>query len=443
AVLFGAPAHGLSVAGRGQREFVPGERPGPVQRVGPVGSAGVAVDADANQVAGDRFSAAVEQTAPLHRPVYRPVVLQPGMVLLHHEAVGVARTGAGSSERPVAPPRLPQCATGTEHAVGLPGEVLAGRVTSRLHMADVRGGEAHRGGQLLLRHRPLFAPPSQGRAKGGSSGGRRLRPVGGLLGHGPILSTPGWGCEGIAKERPAAWRQRGRRGGGAAPWVSTRTPPKRTATNRTSPFRRRTRTTRATVNGGSDRPMGDVMQRVEALIERLAAAGWLTQDRVRAALHDVPRHVFAPPVAWTGDSDRVSKEADPEGWLDLVYGDDAIITQLDDGATDLTTGAGRFTSSLSASSTVVSLLELLDVEPGHRVLDVGTGTGWTAALLSRLVGSANVTSVEVDPAVSARAAANLERAGVAPRLIVGDGAHGWALGAPYDRVHATCAVARV
>ena len=67
----------------------------------------------------------------------------------------------------------------------------------------------------------------------------------------------------------------------------------------------------------------------------------------------------------------------------------------------------------------MSLLELLDVEPGHRVLDVGTGTGWTAALLSRLVGSANVTSVEFNPAVSAQASANLGSAGHSPRLIVG------------------------
>ncbi|QKW32819.1 hypothetical protein HUT06_01180 [Actinomadura sp. NAK00032] len=58
--------------------------------------------------------------------------------------------------------------------------------------------------------------------------------------------------------------------------------------------------------------MGDIMRRVEALSGRLAAAGWLTQNRVKAALHDVPRHVFAPPVAWTGDGDRVSKQADPE-----------------------------------------------------------------------------------------------------------------------------------
>ncbi|MFD0685367.1 methyltransferase domain-containing protein [Actinomadura fibrosa] len=186
-----------------------------------------------------------------------------------------------------------------------------------------------------------------------------------------------------------------------------------------------------------------VVGRVEGLVERLAGGGWLTQESVKAALRDVPRHLFAPVVAWTGDGDQVSLQDDPEGWLDLVYGDDAIITQLDDGATDLASGEGRFTSSLSAPSTVVSLLELLDVEPGHRVLDVGTGTGWTAALLSHLVGSANVTSVEVDHAVSEWAAANLKRTGHAPRLVVADGAHGWASGVPFDRVHATCAVARV
>ncbi|MEV5576206.1 methyltransferase domain-containing protein [Spirillospora sp. NPDC052269] len=185
------------------------------------------------------------------------------------------------------------------------------------------------------------------------------------------------------------------------------------------------------------------MRRIEAMVERLAVSGWLTQDPVRTALRDVPRHLFAPSLAWAGEGDQVSEPTDPEGWLDLVYGDDAIITQLDDGTTDIASGDGRFTSSLSAPSTAVSLLELLDVEPGHRVLDVGTGTGWTAALLSRLVGEENVTTVEVDPQVSGWAAANLKRAGASPRLVVGDGAHGWTEGALYDRVHATCAVARV
>lgn len=185
------------------------------------------------------------------------------------------------------------------------------------------------------------------------------------------------------------------------------------------------------------------MQRIEAMVERLSTAGWLTQDSIRSALRDVPRHLFAPPVAWTGEGDAVSRETDPEGWLDLVYSGDALITQLDDGATDITAGEGRFTSSLSAPSTVVSLLELLDVEPGQRVLDVGTGTGWTAALLARMVGPENATTVEVDPQVSAWAAANLKHAGISPRQVVGDGAQGCAQGTPYDRIHATCAVARV
>ncbi|TDC67844.1 methyltransferase domain-containing protein [Actinomadura sp. GC306] len=189
--------------------------------------------------------------------------------------------------------------------------------------------------------------------------------------------------------------------------------------------------------------MEGVARRSEALVERLSAAGWLTQGPVRTALRDVPRHAFVPAIAWTGEGDRVDRATTPESWLDLAYRDDAIITQLDDGETDVATGAGRFTSSCSAPSTVVSLLELLDAEVGHRVLDVGTGTGWTAALLSRMAGAENVTSVDVDPFVSARAAENLKGVGLAPRLVVGDGGEGWAESAPFDRVHVTCGVSHV
>jgi hypothetical protein len=102
------------------------------------------------------------------------------------------------------------------------------------------------------------------------------------------------------------------------------------------------------------------MRRVEALVGRLRASGWLTRDSVTATPHEVPQHLIAPAVAWTGDGDQVRQHPDPEGWLDLVPGDDAIITRLDDGAADLATPEGRFTSSLSASTTVVSQLEVLD-----------------------------------------------------------------------------------
>lgn len=75
-----------------------------------------------------------------------------------------------------------------------------------------------------------------------------------------------------------------------------------------------------------------------------------------------------------------------------------------------------------------------------RVLEVGTGTGWTAALLSHLVGEENVTSIEVDVAVAEQAAKNVSAAGFQPNLVVGDGAIGFSDRAPYDRVHVTCGV---
>lgn len=162
------------------------------------------------------------------------------------------------------------------------------------------------------------------------------------------------------------------------------------------------------------------------------------------ALHAVPRHLFVPSVGValtdTGP-ELIDRGSDPETWWATVYGKPAIVTQLDKGATDIRNVEGRYTSSNSAPGTVVDLLTQLDPDSGHRVLEVGTGTGWTAALLSHLVGDASrVTSIEVDQAVAEQAAKNLAAAGVHPRLIVGDGAEGWAEAAPYDRVHVTCAV---
>ncbi|MFI7126468.1 methyltransferase domain-containing protein [Nonomuraea sp. NPDC050153] len=162
------------------------------------------------------------------------------------------------------------------------------------------------------------------------------------------------------------------------------------------------------------------------------------------ALRAVHRHRFVPPagVALTGGGPRlIDRHADPDTWWATVYGPDAIVTQLDAGATDIREVDGRYTSSNSAPGTVVDLLTLLDPEPGDRVLEIGTGTGWTAALLSHLVGEHGiVTSIEVDHAVAEQAGKTLAAAGVHPRLVVGDGADGWAEGAPYDRVHVTCAV---
>ena len=187
------------------------------------------------------------------------------------------------------------------------------------------------------------------------------------------------------------------------------------------------------------------MNHLDEMISGLERLG--DMDRWRGPLRQVPRHLFVPDRAWCTPDDGpgylIDRDKDPGEWLKAAYADMAIVTQLDDGVTDIATGEGLYTCSLSAPSVVLACLSLLDPREGDRVLEIGTGTGWTAALLSRLVGDANVTTIEVDQAVFVRAAENLATAARHPRLVLGDGAEGWPQGAPYDRVHVTCGVVTV
>ncbi|MDS1271486.1 methyltransferase domain-containing protein [Lipingzhangella sp. LS1_29] len=163
-----------------------------------------------------------------------------------------------------------------------------------------------------------------------------------------------------------------------------------------------------------------------------------------AALRAAPREWFVPDVAWTVEDGLIDRHADPQTWQAAVARDDAIVTQIDDGHTALTSESPwrtpSWTSSCSAPNMVFDFLRLLDPYSGDRVLEVGTGTGWTAALLSAYLGAQQVTSIEVDEQVAAQAKKHLDGAGFAPRLLVGDGAIGDPDGAPFDRVHATCSV---
>ncbi|MDL4775866.1 methyltransferase domain-containing protein [Actinomadura xylanilytica] len=162
-------------------------------------------------------------------------------------------------------------------------------------------------------------------------------------------------------------------------------------------------------------------------------------------IESVPRHLFVPDRALAmPDSDEpnhpIDREARPEEWRAAVDSNTAIITQFDDGAEG---GAGLFSSSCSAPATVRDFLSALDLRDRDRVLEIGTGTGWTAALISHRVGSENVTSIEIDPEVLAQAEKNLKQAGYLPRLVQGDGTAGQPDGAPYDRVHVACGVSEV
>ncbi|MFD3521460.1 methyltransferase domain-containing protein [Streptomyces sp. NPDC058653] len=160
---------------------------------------------------------------------------------------------------------------------------------------------------------------------------------------------------------------------------------------------------------------------------------------VREAVHAVARDRFVPERVWRWDGDAyvpVDRAADPDRWAAEVYGDPnaAAVTQVTDGLPS---------SSLSCEGVVVDMLDSLLLEPGHRVLELGTGTGRNAALLAWRAGAGRVTSVEVDAGLAARARERLRDGGFDVRVEVADGRDGPPVAVPYDRVIATFAVDEV
>jgi protein-L-isoaspartate O-methyltransferase len=187
------------------------------------------------------------------------------------------------------------------------------------------------------------------------------------------------------------------------------------------------------------------------MVEALAERGEL-DERWRAALTEVPRHVFIPEVVWRQDRDAegdcdlvpLRRADDPGLWLELAYANASVTTQVDDGV-PAGEGCGfEVSSSASMPAVVAQMLGALDAEPGMRVLEIGTGTGYNAALLAHRLGAERVVSVEVDPAVAEHARRALDHVGFgAVPVVTGDGTNGYEPGAPYDRVLATVAVTQV
>ncbi|MFJ6661327.1 ATP-grasp peptide maturase system methyltransferase [Streptomyces sp. NPDC091377] len=188
-----------------------------------------------------------------------------------------------------------------------------------------------------------------------------------------------------------------------------------------------------------------------ALADRLTQAGVLVSPQWRTAVESVPRELFLNPgVFLPAEGGRwrpvTAVGTDPGEWLRIAYRDESLATQLDGHLTADQTSTpvtGSPTSSSTTPVTVVGMIEQLDVQDGDRVLEIGTGTGYSTALLCHRLGEDNVTTVEVDPAVARRADAALETAGFSTWTVTGDGLLGHPRRAPYDRVIATCAVRRI
>ncbi|WP_048151460.1 protein-L-isoaspartate(D-aspartate) O-methyltransferase [Palaeococcus ferrophilus] len=99
--------------------------------------------------------------------------------------------------------------------------------------------------------------------------------------------------------------------------------------------------------------------------------------------------------------------------------------------------------TISAPHMVAIMLELAELEPGMKVLEIGTGSGWNAALIAELV-KTDVYTVERIPELVEFARRNLERAGVKNvHVILGDGSKGFPPKAPYDRILVTAGAPKV
>jgi len=142
------------------------------------------------------------------------------------------------------------------------------------------------------------------------------------------------------------------------------------------------------------------------VIETIVARG-ITDERVLEAMRAVPRHLFVP-----------------EDEQDHAYGD-----------YPLPIGFGQ---TISQPYIVALMTELLELEPGDKVLEVGTGSGYQAAVLASIP-EIEVYSVEIIPELARRAQEQLRRLGYKVHLKTGDGYYGWEEHAPFDAIIVTAA----
>jgi protein-L-isoaspartate(D-aspartate) O-methyltransferase len=162
-------------------------------------------------------------------------------------------------------------------------------------------------------------------------------------------------------------------------------------------------------------------------------------ERLRDAMAATPRHIFVHRFRLRDGPlcDRIDKgslrdnDADPIGELAHIYSD-AVMIHVD-------ASGERLPSTNSQPSYVLWLLDLLDLQPGQRVLEIGSGSGWLAAVMARLVGEGgHVTGMEIIPELAAQSQADFARLGIDNvSVLAADGAQGHAAGAPFDRVMIT------
>ncbi|MFD8936367.1 methyltransferase domain-containing protein [Streptomyces sp. NPDC059578] len=172
------------------------------------------------------------------------------------------------------------------------------------------------------------------------------------------------------------------------------------------------------------------------LADSLTSGGALSHTSPwHKAFAAVSREAFVPRFSVRSGGELRSFGAKDAEYLAVVYSDDTLVTRRDE--------AGTPVSSSSTPSLMARMLEAFTVADGAQVLEIGTGTGYNSALLCHRLGSENVTTIDVDPDLTATARERLAVIGYTPLVVTSDGTRAYTTGARYDGVLATCGVDRV
>ena len=148
----------------------------------------------------------------------------------------------------------------------------------------------------------------------------------------------------------------------------------------------------------------------QSLVDQMKSNGYIQSASVEAAFRAVPRHLFLPGLP-----------------LDEVYRDQAIVTKSIN---------GLLVSSSSQPAIMAIMLEQADLQPGQRVLEIGAGTGYNAALIAHIVGETGlVVTIDIDEDIVDGARTHLAEAGFERvKVLCGDGGQGYSEAAPFDRI---------
>lgn len=175
------------------------------------------------------------------------------------------------------------------------------------------------------------------------------------------------------------------------------------------------------------------------LVYHLRQSGVLHSERIAQAFSSIPRELFVTTFleqegfAWKTSTPAAYTQAE---WIAQVYRDEPLVIWIDT--------QNRAGSSSSAPTVMAMMLESLELQPGMRVLEIGTGTGYNAALLASLVDNPDlVTSIDIEPVLAQTALRSLETVVGPVTVEVGDGYGGVPQRAPYDRIIVTASSGRI